>query len=253
MSGVTKIDAAGFRFIAGWEGGQSSDGLYHAYWDEFGHVWTIGIGETEAVHPGEVWTPAQAEADFFTHMARDYAPYINRLGVKLNHNEFNATASAIWNLGPGSLEWDWGRALKAGNFRDAAALLRKYDTAGGVVLEGLQRRRDAEAALMLTPEPKPVNPYALYPTNKLSYGGETFDERRLAKRIDQELEHPREFRKALRRDLELAKAARSRIALVSENEPPKFEHKRKKADWSDERGIRFQEWSKRIARMEKAL
>lgn len=255
MSGVTELDLAGEKFIASWEGGQSSDGLYRAYWDPFGHIWTLGIGETEGVHQGMVWTPAQAWNDLHDRFAREYAPYINALGVELNHNQFNAAASAIWNLGPGSLEWDWGRALKAGDFRLAAQLLLQYDRAGGVTLEGLETRRRGEAALMLTPEPKPVDlyHYADYPTDLMHFDGKKFDERKLAERIDKGLEHPRLHHHELTVDLSLAQAAKKRIWVVSVFEPPNFKIKRKHPDWSDKRGSRYQWWVARIKQMEKAL
>jgi GH24 family phage-related lysozyme (muramidase) len=258
MSGATKLDTAGEKFIAGWEGGQSADGLYHAYYDEYGKVWTIGIGETHVdghdVTPGMVWTPAQAYADLSDTFSRDYAPAINDLGVELNQNQFNALASYVWNCGPGALElYGIAPSLKAKRWTQAAQAMLKPDSAGGVVLGGLVTRRRAESMLFLTPEPKPVNPYALYPTTLESYGGYKFDEEKLAKRIDAGLEHPHLHHHELELDLPVAKAAKTRIWVVSVYAPSVFKTKRDKPDWGDGRGDRYQLWASRIARMEKTL
>lgn len=257
MSGVTELDAAGEKFIAGWEGGQASDGLYHAYWDAYGHIETIGCGQTEIdgrpVPPSLVWTPAQAYADLDHSFAERYAPSINALKVELNHNQFNATGSAIWNLGTGSLEWDWGRALKAGNFREAANLLLQYDRSGGVTLQGLVDRRRGESALLLTPEPKPPNPYGVYPTEVVHFKNKTYRERNLAQVIDNDLEHPHVHHHSLAHLLPVAEDAKLRVWVLSVFEGPEFKVRRKTPDWDDHRGVRYQLWAKRIARMEKAL
>lgn len=149
--GATGISDNGFRFIAEFEGGKSADGLYRAYWDPFGKVWTIGVGETENVHRGMVWTEAQADRDFQVRFAREYAPSINALGADLNQNQFDALASFVWNLGAGSMQWDVGRDVAAGRFQEAADAILQYDHAGGVKLAGLTRRREAERALFLKP------------------------------------------------------------------------------------------------------
>src|SRR5581483_1810680 len=125
------ISQHGLDFIAGFEGGESSDGLFHAYWDPFGKVWTIGYGETEGVHPGMTWTKAQAEADLKSRLEREYEPAINALGVPLTQNQYDALCSFVWNLGPGSMQWDVGRYLRERNYKAAADAMLEYDKSGG--------------------------------------------------------------------------------------------------------------------------
>jgi lysozyme len=152
------VSQHGLDFIAGFEGGESSDGLFHAYWDAFGKVWTIGYGETANVHQGMTWTKAQAEAELRASIERNYEPAINALGVALNQNQYDALCSFVWNLGPGSMTWDVGRDVRARNFLAAADAMLQYDSAGGQVLQGLVTRRQAERALFLTPYTSP-DPY----------------------------------------------------------------------------------------------
>ncbi len=154
--GVTTVDQAGLAFIAREEGGQSPDGLYRAYQDVV-KVWTIGIGETAGVHPGMVWTREQAYADLERRLASTYVPPILATGYDFNQNELNGFASFAWNLGPGSMQWDVGRYLRAGNVRAAATALLAYNRAGGQVNSDLVGRRRREHDLILTPwvEPDP--------------------------------------------------------------------------------------------------
>jgi hypothetical protein len=50
-----------------------------------------------------------------------------------------------------------GRLLREKRFHEAADHMLGYDHAGGVVLEGLQRRRQQERALFLKPEGSPLS------------------------------------------------------------------------------------------------
>lgn len=117
-------------------------------------VWTIGFGHTAGVGPGtRPITLAQGESLLRHDLAKSYEPYINRLHLPLNQNQFDATLSAIYNLGPGILDnsRSFGHALRRRQWTTAANALLLYDHAGGRVLEGLRRRRIAERALFLRP------------------------------------------------------------------------------------------------------
>lgn len=187
----------GLNFIAGWEGGRSSDGRFHAYLDTIAvpHIETIGFGQTRykggPVPAGLTWTLAEAEADLARSLAEDgYEAAVNALGVTLNQNQFDALCSFVYNLGPGSMQWDVGRDIKAGNFQAAADAMLQYDHAGGVRILGLTRRREAERALFLKPVKKvDPNHYGWYddttrlldlPTNVKVHD----EERRAAHRYD---------------------------------------------------------------------
>jgi GH24 family phage-related lysozyme (muramidase) len=259
IRGATGLDRAGAKFTMGWEGGQSSDGYYRAYYDSAGSRWTIGAGDTEhdgrSITPGMIWTPEETYDDLIERGDADYAPVINDIGRVYTQNQFNAAFDALWNLGAGAIEWDWGKAFAAGYFDESARLLRQYDRAGGVVYSDLTRRRIAEGVLMTTPEPKPIDPhhYAEYPDARMTYKGNVFHERSLAQDIDLWLNHPHIHREKLQEALTLAHAAKTRIWVISVYEKPSYLVKKAHADWGDHRGERYQWWAARINAVEKAL
>lgn len=152
------ISERGLRLIEGFEGYS-----YTAYWDPWGKVWTVGYGETENVGPGTVQTRDQAQADLRNRLAREYEPHIAATGVSLNQNQWDAVTSFIWNLGVGVLStgYDFGRLLRARDYRGAADAMLEYDHAGGVVLQGLSDRRRSERELFLrpAPPPRPLDPF----------------------------------------------------------------------------------------------
>jgi lysozyme len=142
---------AGIALITGFEGGQSSDGLFRPYRDAVG-VWTIGYGHTAGVGPNSKPLTKAEALNLFRHDLRvHYEPYINALGLPLTQNRFDSLVSFVYNLGPLYLQrgHTMGDALRARNWHAAANAFLEYDQAGGQVLAGLKRRREAERALFL--------------------------------------------------------------------------------------------------------
>lgn len=95
----------------------------------------------------------------------DIPNYTSCLGqnikVKLNDNQWAALTSFVFNLGCGSLrESSLLRRLNAGENPNtvAAQEIPKWNHAGGSVLPGLTRRRNAEVALFKKPSSKQANP-----------------------------------------------------------------------------------------------
>jgi lysozyme len=134
-----------------------------AYWDKHGAVWTIGWGSTGPdIVEGLVWTQEQADDALRAHLTKDEDAMNAALGdVTVAQNEFDALMSFLYNVGPGGRNKDglfrlrsgnpstlW-RCVLAGDRAGAAAQFGRWNRAGGVVLPGLTRRRDAEAALYL--------------------------------------------------------------------------------------------------------
>jgi len=117
-------------------------------------VWTIGYGHTAGVGPN---TPRMTEREasrlLQQELDRKYEPAVEALSVadELNENQFSALASFVYNLGPGSISAGTGigRALRARQWRRAADEMLRWNKAGGRVLPGLTRRRQAERALFL--------------------------------------------------------------------------------------------------------
>jgi len=116
--------------------------------------WTIGYGNTffengEAVKPGDRITQKKAE-ELFEIIAKDFEDRVAKL-VKtiLTENQFSAIVSIAYNIGTANLQKS--TLLKMVNFNPNNPLIRvefmKWNRAGGKVLAGLTRRREAEAKL----------------------------------------------------------------------------------------------------------
>lgn len=123
-----------------------------AYQDQVG-VWTIGYGHTRGVAEGMTCTQEQAEA-WLMEDAQEAADAVNRLvQVQLTQSEFDALVDFTFNLGAGALEGSTLlRLLNAGDFAGAAEQFERWDHAGGQVVAGLLRRRQAEETEFTTPQ-----------------------------------------------------------------------------------------------------
>lgn len=128
------------------------DGLLHPYLDKLAkpNVWTRGAGRTygitetsEAISPAAAKEELGAGLDSYAAQCLALAP-----GLVARPECLAAVASWSWNCGVGAFKQSrLRRAINAGRWADAADLIKRPRTAGGVELRGLARRRDAEAAL----------------------------------------------------------------------------------------------------------
>ncbi|NEP62923.1 MAG: lysozyme [Symploca sp. SIO2G7] len=129
---------------------KSFEGLrLKAYQDAVG-VWTIGYGTTRGVKPGQEITEAEAEALLKTDLNRFERAVIQAVRVPINDNQFAALVSFTYNVGSGAMRSS--TLLRKLNRRDiygAANEFPRWNRAGGRVLAGLTRRRNAERALFL--------------------------------------------------------------------------------------------------------
>jgi lysozyme len=124
-----------------------------AYQDSVG-VWTIGYGHTKGVVAGMTCTQAQAEQWLLADVAAAVAAVNRLVHIAMSQDEFDALVDFTFNLGVGNFAGS--TLLKLLNARDiegAANEFEKWDLAGGVVVAGLLRRRLAERALFVTPDP----------------------------------------------------------------------------------------------------
>lgn len=119
-----------------------------AYQDVAG-VWTIGYGHTGPdVSPGLTITQDQAAQLLQQDVASAAACVNQAVTVALNQDEFDALVDFVFNLGQGAFRSSTMlRDLNAGDFAGAAGEFDKWDHAGGKVVAGLLRRRQAEEAL----------------------------------------------------------------------------------------------------------
>lgn len=146
------IGPAGIALIKQFEGLARirPDGLVEAYPDPAtgGDPWTIGWGATgPGIERGTVWTKQQCDE----RLASDLARYSEEVRLALDdaptsQAQFDALVSFHYNTGA------IGRATltvkhKEGDYAGAAAEYSRWVYAGGIRLEGLVRRREAEHAL----------------------------------------------------------------------------------------------------------
>ncbi|MAE92959.1 MAG: glycoside hydrolase [Pelagibaca sp.] len=154
--GPDEVGDDGINLIKQFEGCARlrTDGLIEAYPDPAtgGEPWTIGWGATRDglhgyVREGTVWTQQQCDERLVSDLAR-YANGVARAidDAPTSQAQFDAMVSFHYNTGA------IGRATltkkhKAGDHEGAAAEFKRWNKAGGRVLNGLVRRRASEAKL----------------------------------------------------------------------------------------------------------
>lgn len=152
------VNKAGLDLIKEFEGFRA-----HAYDDGVG-VWTIGYGTTAragvGINPVPGMTISHEEAEWY--LEKTLAKFAEKIRpaitAPINENEWAAFLSLAYNIGPTAFKRS--SALRHFNNGDkfmAAKAILLWNKAGGKVMRGLQRRREAERKLFLTPvAEKPV-------------------------------------------------------------------------------------------------
>lgn len=182
-------DGAPVTAVAQTSGGQSPSGMslsqngldlikgfeglrLNAYQDSAG-VWTIGYGHTGPdVRPGMSITQAQAEQLLRQDVARFEQAVRDNVRVPLTQNQFDALVSFTYNVGEGALQDSTLlRKLNAGDYAGAQTEFGRWVYAGGERLEGLERRRAAEAALFGGQAPEGTQPSNPQPQPNEQGGG----------------------------------------------------------------------------------
>ncbi|EKS6750137.1 lysozyme [Enterobacter kobei] len=126
-----------------------------AYQDSVG-VWTIGYGWTQPVdgkpiRAGMTIKQETAERLLKTGLVSYESDVFRLVKVGLTQGQFDALVSFTYNLGARSLSTSTLlRKLNAGDYAGAADEFLRWNKAGGKVLNGLARRREAERALFLS-------------------------------------------------------------------------------------------------------
>ena len=81
------------------------------------------------------------------------APYLQKdvkkyVETDLEQNQFDSLVAWVYNLGPKNLsESTLLKELNAGNLEEVPRQMKRWNRAGGEVLDGLIRRREAESRL----------------------------------------------------------------------------------------------------------
>ena len=141
---MTTSSRAGLGLIQTFEGCKLSAYLCPA------GVPTIGYGRTTGVKLGQTITQAQADA----WLLEEYDGFERKVRalvkVPLTANQLGALVSFAYNVGTGALgSSTLLRLLNKGDYAGAALQFARWNKAGGRVLNGLPRRRKAEADLFV--------------------------------------------------------------------------------------------------------
>jgi|TARA_B110000259_G_C14014287_1_gene400742 lysozyme len=109
-------------------------------------VWTIGYGHIKGVQEGMSISEARAN-EMLNEELTEYENYINKgVTVPLSQCQFDAMVSWVYNLGNGNLTSSTLlKVLNSGDYAGVPAQMLRWNKAGGKVLAGLTRRRQAEA------------------------------------------------------------------------------------------------------------
>ena len=144
-SGLKHINSSGLRLIKSFEGLRLK-----AYQDAVG-IWTIGYGSTRGVKSGMAITEAEAERLLKEDVRRFEQAVNSAVKVPINDNQFSALVSFSFNVGSQALRSSTLlRLLNQRDYSGAANQFPRWNKAGGRVLAGLTRRRNAERALFLS-------------------------------------------------------------------------------------------------------
>jgi len=152
------------------------EGFVEHWYPDPAHGWavpTVGYGHTDAAGApfyADTKNKTFTQKEAIEMLRRDLGQYeaaVNKnVKVPLNPNQYGALVSFTYNLGAGNLaKSTLVKKLNAGDYSGAAAEFGKWNKAGGKVLAGLTRRREAERQLFLAksteaakPSPQPLPP-----------------------------------------------------------------------------------------------
>lgn len=120
-----------------------------AYQDIVG-VWTIGFGFTKGVKAGDTMTMQECEHRLSDELRAYEAAVLSATNNEVTQNQFDALVSLAWNIGiEGMRRSTVIKQHNLGNYETAAHAFGMWNKAGGMVVQGLINRRNAEAALYL--------------------------------------------------------------------------------------------------------
>lgn len=171
-----RIGAAGLSLVKQFEG------FGPKWYPDPAHGWkvpTIGYGHTDAAGEPK-YAPTKSlvltEAAATEILRRDMQKYADAVSkavkVPLTDNQFDALVSWCYNVGPGAVAGSTlVRKLNAGDYAAVPSELAKWNKAGGKTLNGLTRRRAAEAALFTNKAAQAPIPSKPTPAPKPSGGG----------------------------------------------------------------------------------
>lgn len=115
-----------------------------AYKDS-GGVATIGFGETAGVKMGQKTTPERALVQLLKSTEKHADAIRQCIKVPLYQHEFDAYVSLAYNIGAGNFcHSTLVKKLNAKDYAGACSEIKRWNRAGGKVLQGLSKRREKE-------------------------------------------------------------------------------------------------------------
>jgi lysozyme len=137
-----KINKAGIALIKQFEGFRAT--AYKCPAD----VLTIGYGFTKGVKQGDKMTLAFAEGRLIKELEEYEACVDKAVKVNITANQFSALVCFVFNIGCGAFtKSTLLKKLNAGDKAGASLEFLRWNKAGGKVLAGLTKRRNAEMQL----------------------------------------------------------------------------------------------------------
>jgi len=127
---------------------KKSEGLkLSAYLDSVG-IPTIGYGHTKGVKLGDSCTEQEADAWLKEDIDATVKNINSVVASRLTQHQFDALVSLTYNIGVGNFDHSTLLKLLNSNEFDAAAeQFKRWDMAGGKVVQGLLNRREKEEKL----------------------------------------------------------------------------------------------------------
>jgi len=118
-----------------------------AYWDNYGHTWTIGFGHTDHVYAGDTCTREQALAWLLSDMAAEGAIIARYMTRAPSQQQYDALCDLAYNVGGDRV----GRAgiMQAFNAGEDDVAAEKFAEYGPLTLPGIPKRRAGERAIYL--------------------------------------------------------------------------------------------------------
>lgn len=115
-----------------------------------GKPWTVCMGHTEGVRPGDRYSLAECKALLVADL-EIYATGVERcVSAPLPDTRYVALVSFAYNVGVGAAcKSSVVRLINAGDVRGGCDALLRFNRAAGIVFPGLTRRREAERKLCL--------------------------------------------------------------------------------------------------------
>ena len=115
-------------------------------------IWTIGYGQTKGIKEGMAWTQQQADEDIIKTALQAFNEAIKASPIlaTANMEKQAAIADFVYNLGITNYNKSTLKLrVDKGNWVSASTEIKKWNKSNGTILNGLVKRRQLEADLLI--------------------------------------------------------------------------------------------------------